>query len=135
MFHFRMRIKKEKKKKRKIKNNRAWEWWICVFPVTTKRKCSPSKIKISWIFRADIFAKFSPLFTKKKKMAVAWRAYNDQFCIQTLFLSYHILSVSVFNTYHSRKEDEVVLASPDFSIFNAFDLLSFEKIFVSEVYS
>ena len=57
-----------------------------------------------------------------------------QFCIQTFFLSYHILFVSVFITYHSRKEGEVVLASPDFSIFNTFDLFSFEKIFVFAVY-
>lgn len=51
------------------------------------------------------------------------------------FLVYHILYVSVLNPKHGHMEGEVVQTSPDFSIFIAFILLSFGRIFLSEAYS
>ena len=50
-------------------------------------------------------------------------------------LVYDILCVSVFNPRHGRMEGRVVQTNSDFPIFNAFILLSFGRVFLSEVYS
>ena len=49
-------------------------------------------------------------------------------------LVYDILCVSVLNPRHGRMEGRVVQTNSDFPIFDAFILLSFGSIFLSEVY-